>query len=288
MFDNTTNIYFGEMMSTIRIGHTPDADDAFMYYAIAHRKVIMEGYEVEHVLEDIQTLNQRALHGDLEGTAISAGAYPSVAHKYRIMRVGSSIGRNYGPTVVALKEASNVQIPGSRIAIPGEFTTAFLLLRLYSEGFEPIPMAFDEIVSAIHRKDVDAGLLIHEGQVTYEELGLQLILDLGKAWGHDTGLPIPLGLDMVRRDLGDEFQELMAASLKESILFAFEHEDEALDYAIQFSRGIERETCRKFIRMYVNEDTLDMGDTGKTALETLFAKAKDKGIIESMPPIDLI
>ena len=189
-------------MPVIRIGHTPDADDAFMYYAIAHGKVPVGEYQVEHVLEDIQTLNQRAQTGELEGTAISAGAYPQVADKYRIMRVGSSIGRNYGPMVVATAERAGLHLDGARIAIPGEYTTAYLLLRLYAQGFEALPMPFDEIVGAVQRGDVDGGLLIHEGQVTYESLGLAKILDLGEAWGSDTGLPIPLGLDMVRRDLG--------------------------------------------------------------------------------------
>ena len=275
-------------MPVLRIGHTPDADDAFMYYAIAHGKVRVGDYQVEHVLEDIQTLNQRALAGELEGTAISAGAYHQVADKYRIMRVGSSIGRNYGPMVVALAERAGLQLNGARIAIPGEYTTAYLLLRLYAEGFDAVPMAFDSIVSAVQSGHVDAGLLIHEGQITYSSLGLAKVLDLGEAWGQDTGLPIPLGLDMVRRDLGQSVASLMVESLKDSILFAFEHEDEALDYAMQFSRGTDRETCRRFVRMYVNEDTLDMGDEGQKALETLFGKAKEKGIVTDLPPIDLI
>lgn len=275
-------------MSVIRIGHTPDADDAFMYYAIAHGKVLVGDYQVEHVLEDIQTLNQRALLGELEGTAISTGAYHTVADKYRIMRVGSSIGRNYGPMVVALTERAGLQLSGARIAIPGEHTTAYLLLRLYAEGFEAVPMAFDSIVAAVQEKQVDAGLLIHEGQITYGSLGLAKVLDLGEAWGEDTGLPIPLGLDMVRRDLGETFATQMVDGLRESILFAFEHEDEALEYAMQFSRGTDKETCRRFVRMYVNEDTMDLGDEGQKALETLFGKAKDKGIIDTLPPLDMI
>ncbi len=275
-------------MPVIRIGHTPDADDAFMYYAIAHGKVPVGHYEVQHVLEDIQTLNQRALAGELEGTAISAAVYPQVADKYRIMRVGSSIGRNYGPMVVATNANASLSLNGASVAIPGEYTTAYLLLRLYAQGFKAIPMAFDEITDAVLTNQVDAGLLIHEGQVTYADMGLAKILDLGEAWGQDTGLPIPLGLDMVRRDLGEEVDSLMVQSLRDSIAYAFEHEDEALEYARQFSRGIDKETCRKFIRMYVNEDTLDMGEEGLKALETLFGKAKDAGIIESTPPLDLI
>ena len=207
-------------MATIRIGHTPDADDAFMYYAIAHKKVSLGNHEVEHVLEDIQTLNQRAFSGELEGTAISAAAYPQLSDKYRIMRVGSSIGRNYGPTVVTTLDKSGLNLNGSSIGIPGEYTTAYLLLRLYSEGFKPVPMAFDSIVQAVKENQVDAGLLIHEGQITYEDLGLTLILDLGKEWWQDTGLPLPLGLDMVRRDLGPELCSLMVETLRDSIQYS--------------------------------------------------------------------
>ena len=275
-------------MSVIRIGHSPDADDAFMYYAIAHGKVPVGDYEVQHVLEDIESLNKRALSGELEGTAISAGAYPQVADKYRIMSVGSSIGRNYGPMIVARADRGDTSIQGARVAIPGTYTTAYLLLRLYADGFEPVVIDFDKIMPAVLNREVDAGLLIHEGQVTYGDAGLVKLLDLGEAWGRDTGLPIPLGLDMVRRDLGEEVAQLMADSLRDSIQYAFDHEDEALDYAIQFSRGIERETCRRFVRMYVNDDTLDMGEEGKRALETLFSRAVDRGIIGSIPPIDLI
>ena len=275
-------------MSIIRIGHSPDADDAFMYYALAHGKVRVGNYEVQHVMEDIESLNQRALSGELEGTAISAGAYPQVADKYRIMSVGSSIGRNYGPMVVARSDRADTSLQNARVAIPGTYTTAYLLLRLYAEGFEAVPIDFDKIMPAVQNGEVDAGLLIHEGQVTYSDEGLVKLLDLGEAWGQDTGLPIPLGLDMVRRDLGEEMAVLMAESLRDSIQYAFDHEDEALDYAIKFSRGIERETCRRFVRMYVNDDTLDMGEEGKRALETLYARAVERGIIDAVPPIDLI
>ena len=275
-------------MSIIRIGHSPDADDAFMYYALAHGKVRVGNYEVQHVMEDIESLNKRALSGELEGTAISAGAYPQVADKYRIMSVGSSIGRNYGPMIVARSDRADTSLQNARVAIPGTYTTAYLLLRLYAEGFEAVPIDFDKIMPAVQNGEVDAGLLIHEGQVTYSDEGLVKLLDLGEAWGQDTGLPIPLGLDMVRRDLGEEMAVLMAESLRDSIQYAFDHEDEALDYAIKFSRGIERETCRRFVRMYVNDDTLDMGEEGKRALETLFSRALERGIIDAIPPIDLI
>ena len=185
--------------------------------------------------------------------------------------------------VVARSDRADTSLQNARVAIPGMYTTAYLLLRLYAEGFEAIPIDFDKIMPAVQNGEVDAGLLIHEGQVTYGDEGLVKLLDLGEAWGQDTGLPIPLGLDMVRRDLGEEMAVLMAESLRDSIQYAFDHEDEALDYAIKFSRGIERETCRRFVRMYVNDDTLDMGEEGKRALEILYSRAVERGIIDAVP-----
>lgn len=275
-------------MPTLRIGHSPDPDDAFMYYALAHGKVSVGSYQTRHVLEEIESLNRRALTGDLEVTAISTAAYPHVAEQYRIMRVGSSIGRDYGPIVVSRTDHPLTQLAGARVAVPGLHTTAYLLLRLYQDDFEAVPMAFDSILPAIQEGRVDAGLLIHEGQLTYKGLGLTKIVDLGETWGQDTGLPIPLGLDMVRRDLGEEVASLMTQALRQSILYAFEHEEDALAYAVQFGRGVEVETCRRFVHMYVNQDTLDMGEEGVRALETLFSRAEKRGFLPFVPPLDLI
>ena len=251
---NTT--FLEVRLKILRIGHTPDADDAFMYYAIAHKKVSLGNHEVEHVLEDIQTLNQRAFSGELEGPAISAAAYPQLSDKYQIMRVGSSIGRNYGPIVVA---NNAFELQGARIAIPGLHTTAYLLAQIYIPDFIPVPMKFDEVLPAVKDGQIEAGLIIHEGQITYEEDNLVNLMDLGAKWYNDTNLPLPLGLDMIRRDLGESWAQTMQTALRDSIQYAFAHEDDAIKYAMSFGRGIDPETCKTFVKMYVNEDTLDLG-----------------------------
>jgi 1,4-dihydroxy-6-naphthoate synthase len=272
---------------TLRIGHSPDADDAFMFWAIAHGRVAVPGYRVEHVMEDIESLNRRAQTGELEVTAISAAAYPFLAGTYRVLRVGSSIGRAYGPLVVARK-AVDPGLAGRRVAVPGEYTTAYLLLRLFAAGFEPVFTPFDRILGVVAAGEVDAGLIIHESQVTYEREGFLKVLDLGEAWDRATGLPIPLGLNAVRRDLGIDVAERVRDALLASIQEAQAHEDEALDYALQFGRGVEREVGRRFVRMYVNEDTLDMGEEGRAALESLYTRAVERGILEAVPPLDIV
>ncbi len=275
-------------MRTLRIGHSPDADDAFMFYALAQRKVVVDGYQLAHVVQDIETLNQRALHSELEATAISAAAYPQVADRYRITSSGSSFGRGYGPIVVAREGRGPRGLQGARVAIPGTLTTAYLLLRIYASGFEAVKMPFDQIGEAVLAGQTDAGLVIHEGQVTYAELGLAKILDLGELWQRETSLPLPLGIDVVRRDVGERVAESIARALRESIQYALRHEDEALAYAVQFGRGIDIEVCRKFVRMYVNEDTLDIGQEGRLALAALYEKAHARGLISAVPPLDVL
>ena len=275
-------------MKTIRIGHSPDADDAFMFYAIADRKVDLGQYQFVDVVEDIESLNKRALKGELEATAISAAVYPQVANKYRILSCGGSIGRGYGPIVVARKKMAASDLKGKLVAIPGPYTTAYLLLRIYASGFEPVPMDFDKIIDAVLSNQVDAGLIIHEGQITYASTGLVKILDLGEAWDRDTGLPIPLGLDVVRRDLGDEAADSVFHILYNSIRYAIDHEDAALDYALRYGRGVEREICRRFVRMYVNQDTIQMGIEGEKALEKMFQLAYERQLIPSVPPLDIV
>ena len=276
-------------MPTLRVGHSPDADDAFMFYAFATGKVIVEGYEVKQVLEDIQSLNRRAATGELEVTAISAGAYPALADRYRIMACGSSVGRNYGPIVVSTTLDDADELEGKRIGVPGEQTTAYLLLRIYSRwSFTPVFLDFDSIGDAVRSGKVDAGIIIHEGQITWQDQGYANLLDLGKAWGEDTGLPIPLGLDVVHRRLGDVGARRVARAFEASIKYAIEHEDDAVEYALPFGRGIDRDTCRRFVRMYVNEDTVNMGDEGKRALATLYGHARERGLIPAVPPLDII
>ena len=276
-------------MSTLRIGHSPDADDAFMFYAFATGKVTIEGFEIEQVLQDIESLNQRALRGDLEVTAISAGAYPGLADQYRIMACGASVGRNYGPIVISTSKLRAGDLAGKTVAIPGEHTTAYLLLRIYLDRpFIPVVLPFDEIGEAVSAGTVDAGLIIHEGQITWEAQGYTNVLDLGQEWGQDTGLPIPLGLDVIHRRLGDGTARMVAEAFEASIRYAITHEEEAVEYAIPYGRGIDRDTCRRFVRMYVNEDTINMGEEGPKALETLYQRAYDRGLIPAIPPLDIV
>lgn len=276
-------------METLYIGHSPDADDAFMYFALAKEKVKIANYVIDHVMEDIETLNRRALSGELAVTAISAAVYPDVASHYRIMSCGSSVGRNYGPLLLSKQPLSIDDLKGKKVGIPGTYTTAYLLLRLYAgEPYQAVNLPFDSMMGSIETGEIDAGVIIHEGQLTWEQTGLHKVLDLGEAWTGDTGLPIPLGLDVISRRLGDDRMEIIARSLKESIVYARAHEEEAIDYAMQFGRGIDRNTCRDFVRMYVNDDTVDMGEEGRKALETLYERAVQRGLLASVPRLDII
>jgi 1,4-dihydroxy-6-naphthoate synthase len=275
--------------TTLRIGHSPDPDDAFMFYALQKRVEADGGIEVEHVLADIETLNDRALAGDLEVTAVSAAAYPEVADKYFVMRTGASMGRGYGPILVAKTPMSVEDVAHATVAVPGLRTTANLLLSIFTPPAERTVVPFDEIPDAVADGDADVGLLIHEGQLTYAKWGLVKILDFGGVWAKDApGLPLPLGLDLVRRDLGREMATRLSNLLRESIEHALAHEDDALTYALGYGRGIDRETGRKFVRMYVNEDTLDMGEPGLAALRHLYTRAKERGLLEEIPPIELV
>lgn len=273
----------------ITFGHSPDADDAFMFYALAKRFVTIPGREIGHEMKDIQTLNGLASEGEIPVTAISAAHYPAVSDKYRIMSCGASVGRNYGPTVVANKPMKESELEDAVIAVPGRHTTSWMLYRIFAPKFGSAKFVnFDEVGPTVERGEADAGILLHEGQILYEKLGFHLVLDLGKRWFEETGLPIPLGLDLVNRNLGEELAQQATDALKASIVYAREHEDDALDYALEFGRGIDREDGRKFVRMYVNEDTVDMGEDGRKALETLYAKAGEKGILDVVPAVDVV
>ena len=276
--------------SEIVFGHSPDADDAFMFCGLAKEYVKIAGHTVGHRMEDIQTLNELSESGELPVTAISAAHYPKIADRYQIMSCGASVGRNYGPVVVSTNAAmTEADLKGKRVAVPGEFTTSWLLFQLFGpDDFAPIFVDFDEVESAIRSGKADAGILLHEGQILFAERGFTAHLDLGKRWFEETGLPIPLGLDVVRRDLGAGLTQAIADALRASIDFAHANEDEALDYALAFGRGISREDGRRFVRMYVNEDTADMGEDGISALRTLFTKAMERGILAEVPPLDII
>ena len=274
---------------TIIFGHSPDADDAFMFYALAKGLVRIGDYEIGHHMEDIESLNMRANSGELDVTAISAAHYPNVAKHYRIMSCGASVGRRYGPVVVARAAMREEDLNGKPIAVPGEFTTSYLLWRTFGpEEFRPLFMDFDEVETAVEQGRADAGILLHEGQILYEQRGFAAVIDLGERWFEETGLPIPLGLDCVNRRLGDELSTAVAGALRQSVEYARSHEDDALDYALAFGRGIDREDARRFVRMYVNDDTEDMGDEGRKALETLFTLAAERGIIEEVPELDFV
>ena len=275
-------------MTTLRIGHSPDADDAFMFFGFAQGAINTGDYQVVHVVEDIESLNKRAIQGELEMTAISAAAYPEVAHHYRIMACGASIGRNYGPLIVARHAMDPQDLAGKVVGIPGLQTTSFLLLRIYYPDVVPRLMPFDQIMDVVARGELDAGIIINEGQITYDASKVAKVVDLGEAWFADTGLPIPLGLDMVHRRLGEEEAHRLYRMFLDSILYARANDAEANDYAHTFSRGIELDLSRRFVGMYVNEDTLQMGEEGRRALEALFQRAHDHGLIQKVPPLDII
>ena len=274
----------------ILFGHSPDADDAFMFSGLAKEVVEIEGYTVGHKMADIQTLNELSESGELPVTAISAAHYPKIARRYQIMSCGASVGRNYGPVVVSRGAVeSEADLAGKTVAVPGEFTTSWMLFQLFGpEEFRPLFTDFDAVEAAVIGGDADAGILLHEGQILYEARGFQAVLDLGRRWFDETGLPIPLGLDVVRRGLPDELRQSIADALKASIEFAHANEDVALDYALTYGRGIGREDGRRFVRMYVNEDTVDMGEQGIAALRTLFSMATQRGILSEVPPLDVL
>ncbi len=270
----------------LRLGHSPDPDDAFMFYGLASGNVVSDKVEFEHVVEDIESLNLRASRGELEATAVSAHAYALLHDRYRVMCCGASMGMGYGPMVVASRPLGGLE--GRRVAVPGRHTTAYLLLALYADGFEPVETRFDRIMDEVAEGRVDAGLIIHEGQLTYESRGLVCELDLAGAWERETGLPLPLGLNVVRRDVGDELQGEVLRLHRESIDYALDHVDEALDYALRFGRGLDRELGRRFVLMYVNDLTRDMGSRGEEALRRLYEKASERGIIGAVPPLDVL
>jgi 1,4-dihydroxy-6-naphthoate synthase len=276
-------------MQTIRIGHSPDPDDAFMFYALTAGKVTIPGARVEHVLEEIESLNRRARSAELEVTAVSAATYTLVADRYRLMDPGASMGRGYGPILVARQPIDPRDIPHRVVAIPGSHTTAALLLRLFVPE-EPalIEVAFDKIPAAVLDGQADLGLLIHEGQLTHPGMGLVKVLDLGEAWQRETDLPLPLGVNVMRRDLGEPMHRAIAGALKASIAWAHANVDEALDYAMRYGRGIDKETCRRFVLMYVNDLTVTLGASGRAALERLFALAHQRRLIPAIPPLDPI
>jgi len=275
--------------NTIIFGHSPDADDAFMFYAMEKKIVEISGYSVEHHMEDIESLNILAETGKLPVTAISAARYPSVAHQYRIMSCGSSVGRNYGPMVVANVPMTGSELAGKRVAVPGRFTTSWLLFQIFGpDDCEPVFVDFDDVGPAVKDGRADVGILLHEGQILFEKQGFHRVMSLGEKWHEATGLPIPLGVDLVSRHMSDDLAQQIANASLASINYARAHEDEALEYALSFGRGIDPEDGKKFVRMYVNEDTVDMGQEGREALTKLFSMAVERGIYAELPELDIV
>lgn len=277
-------------MTLIRLGHSPDPDDAFMFYALAKDRIPTGDFEFEHLLRDIETLNRWAMEGRLEVTAISVHAYATVADKYRLLPHGASMGEQYGPMVVAREQVDPSDLPGMKVAVPGTLTSAFLELQLAAGRIDnPVVVPFDEILDVVERGDADAGLVIHEGQLTYESQGLVNVLDLGTWWHELTdGLPLPLGANVVRRDLGDEAMIELSHILRESIRFGLEHRADALAYAAEYGRGLDDDLNDRFVGMYVNERTLDYGEDGRRAVAELLRRGVEAGLIDHEVPVDFV
>jgi len=264
---------------TISVAHSPDSDDAFMFYGLATHKLDTGNLSFTHVLKDIQTLNEEAFRGTYDVTAISFHAYAYVADKYLLLPHGASIGDNYGPILVAREKVDPANISKLRIAVPGKLTSAFLALRIFNSEFEFEVVPFDKIIEAVQTRRVDAGLLIHEGQLFYESLGLHKVLDLGEWWHQRTGLPLPMGGNAIRRDLGADVIKQVSKCLRESIRYSLDNREDALDYAMQFARDMDSALADRFVALWVNDLTLDYTDRGREAVQRLLSEGFDRGII---------
>jgi len=269
----------GEQTLEIKLAHSPDSDDAFMFYALATHKLPTPGYKYTHVLSDIQTLNEAALKETYDVTALSFAAYPSIRDKYVLLDCGASFGEGYGPIVVASKPMNKKDIKRKRIGVPGLKTSAYLSLKLFEPDFEAVVMPFDKILEAVQDQLVEAGLLIHEGQLLYPQMGLHKVLDLGLWWQERTGLPLPLGGNAVRRSLGPELGRRIAQTIRESVEYGLQHREDALKYAMQFARDMETEVADQFVGMYVNKWTLGYGETGKRAVQELITRGTKAGVL---------
>jgi len=267
------------MVQRITVAHSPDADDAFMFYALAQGKIGDPGLEFLHILEDIQTLNERAHRGVYDVTAVSFHAYAYLADRYALLPHGASMGDGYGPMIVARRPLRPEEIRGTRVAIPGVLTTAALALRLWDASLEHVVIPFDRIMEAVMAGEVVAGLIIHEGQVTYASVGLHKVVDLGEWWTGESGLPLPLGGNVIRKDLGPDLMRRISRLLRDSIQYALAHRQEALDYAMQFGRDLDRRLADRFVGMYVNDLTLEYGERGRAAVRRLLRVGHERGII---------
>lgn len=275
-------------IKTIHVAHSPDSDDAFMFYALAEGKIDTGDLRYVHELQDIESLNQRALKAELEVTAVSIHAYAYLTERYALLPHGSSMGDRYGPRLVARMPMTRADVRGKRIAVPGPLTTAYLALQLYEPDFEAVMTPFDQIEDVVVDGKVDAGLLIHEGQLTFGDRGLHLVADMGEWWYQETGLPLPLGGNVVRKDLGADLIRTVSRHLRASIAYGLEHRVKALDHAMQFSRGLDRGKADEFVGMYVNDWTLDYGDRGRAAVRALIERGVEKGLIDRKVSIEFV
>ncbi len=274
--------------SEVRLAHSPDCDDAFMFYALATGKVRLPGVKFTHVLADIETLNQSARQETYDVTALSFYAYAFLADKYILLDCGASFGEGYGPIVVAAHPLKKDGLAGHRVAVPGMMTTSYLVLKLFEPRVETVTIPFDQILDAVRNKEVEAGLLIHEGQLLYPEAGLHRVVDLGQWWQDETKLPLPLGANAIRRSLGPELGQQITSVIRESVAYALEHRDEALNYALQFARDMEPEMADKFIGMYVNRWTLNYGEEGRRAVRELLARGATAGLVPSGVQVEFL
>jgi 1,4-dihydroxy-6-naphthoate synthase len=275
-------------MTTIHVAHSPDSDDAFMFYALAAGKIDTEGLTYVHELQDIESLNQRAMRGELEVTAVSIHAYAYLSERYALLPHGASMGDRYGPRLVAPEPADRSEVKGKRIAIPGPLTSAYLALQLYEPDFTPVFTPFDAIEDAVVNGEVDMGLLIHEGQLTFAERGLHLVADMGEWWFQETGLPLPLGGNVVRKDLGPDVTAKISRHLRDSIAYGLQHRVGALDHAMQYARGLDRSKADTFVGMYVNDWTLDYGERGRQAVRLFLQRGVDAGLVTKPVTVEFV
>ena len=272
----------------IKLAHSPDSDDAFMFYALATHKLATPGYKYTHILSDIQSLNEAALSETYDVTAVSFAAYPSLRDRYVLLDCGASFGEGYGPIVVATYSMKAAELKGKRIGVPGLKTSAYLSLKLYEPEFEAVVMPFDKIIEAVKNGVVEAGLLIHEGQLFFPQMGLHRVVDLGVWWQEQTGLPLPLGGNAVRRALGVDLGRLISRTIRDSVSYGLEHREEALNYAMQFAREMDTELADKFVGMYVNKWTLGYGEKGKKAVRELIERGTAAGLLPGPATVEFL
>lgn len=273
---------------TITVAHSPDSDDAFMFYGLATNKLETNGLKFEHTLKDIQSLNEDAKNGVFDVSAISFHAYAYISDKYALLPHGASIGDKYGPILVSREQRKPEEIPNMRIAVPGEMTSAFLALRIYNQDFEYVVVPFDEIIDTVKKGKVDAGLLIHEGQLFYKQIGLDKVLDLGEWWFEKTSLPLPMGGNVIKRDLGEELMRKVSKCLHKSIKYSMDNREDALSYAMQFARDMPPELADRFVAMWVNDLTLDYGERGRESVRRLLDEGFEKGIIPHKTEVEFV